>query len=211
MNDMVNMLKNRDYQIPRALVSNYKNINMTDMELILIMCILNEPYNPKAIAKKLDLKLTEVLELINSLSEKGILKIELRKINNIAVEYINLDGMYEKLSLLLMGKNDKESSSNIYDKFETELGRTLSPMEYEIVNGWLKDNPEEIIVLALKEAIYNGVSNFRYIDRIVHDWNKKGLKTKEDVENSRKQFKHETSKKNIELFDYDWLNDEGSN
>ena len=33
----------------------------------------------------------------------------------------------------------------------------------------------------LKEAIYNGISNFRYIDRILYEWNKKGLKNKEDV------------------------------
>ena len=83
-------------------------------------------------------------------------------------------------------------------------------MEYEISSSWLKDNGEELILLALKEAVYNNVSSMRYIDRIINNWNKKGIKTKEDVEKSRKEFK-KGQKENIELFDYDWLNDESNN
>ena len=81
-------------------------------------------------------------------------------------------------------------------------------MEYEIINSW-KDNgyTDELITLALKEATYNGVSSLRYIDKIIYEWGKKGIKTKEDVEKNRKQFKSE-SKEKKELFDYDWLNNE---
>ena len=83
-------------------------------------------------------------------------------------------------------------------------------MEFEIINGWVDNGySEELIKLALKEATYNGVSNLRYIDKIIYEWGKKGIKTKEDVENNRKQFKNNNNKK--ELFDYDWLNDSGNN
>ena len=84
-------------------------------------------------------------------------------------------------------------------------------MEYEIINGWLTTCSEEIIILALKEATYNGVSNFRYIDRIINEWNKKGIKTKEDVEKNKKEFKNKKDNKKQELFDYDWLNDNENN
>ena len=80
-------------------------------------------------------------------------------------------------------------------------------MEYEIINAWLDNSfNEELVILALKEATYNGVSNLRYIDKILYEWEKKGIKTKEDVEKERKKFE---SKKveSKELFDYDWLND----
>ena len=103
-------------------------------------------------------------------------------------------------------KKDTKKETNIFETYETELGRALSPTEYEIINSWLDSGySEELILLALKEAVYNGVSNFRYIDRIIFEWAKKGIKNKDDVEKNRKEFKK--SKENKELFDYDWLND----
>ena len=35
---------------------------------------------------------------------------------------------------------EEEDESNIYSVFESELGRTLSPIEYELINGWLECN-----------------------------------------------------------------------
>ena len=83
-------------------------------------------------------------------------------------------------------------------------------MEYEIINGWLDlDYTEELIICALKEAIYNGTTSLRYIDRILLEWHKKGIKTKEDVEKNKIEFKKKKEKnKSEELFDYDWLNEE---
>ena len=130
----------------------------------------------------------------------------MKKINNIRSEIVNLDSLYEKLAFSL---NDEEvkDDKNLYSIFETEFGRTLSPMEFEIINGWIDNGySEELIKLALKEATYNGVSNLRYIDKIIYEWGKKGIKNKEDVEKNRKQFKN-NSNKNKELFDYDWLNE----
>ena len=145
--------------------------------------------------------------MIALLEEKGILKIELKKVNEIQMEVCNLDNLYEKLALLIMENKEDEKKSTIYDIFETELGRTLSPIEYELVSEWLNNNSEEILKLALKEATYNGVSNFRYIDRIIHEWNKKGIKTREDVIRNNEEFKRKKMSTKQELFDYDWLND----
>ena len=183
------------------------------LNLIIFKYLINENvYNPKQIGNDLDIAFPEVLEIINNLTEKGIMKIELAKINNIRTEVINLDALYEKLAFLII-KDEKEveKPKSLFDTFETELGRTLSPMEYEIINGWLTTCSEEIIILALKEATYNGVSNFRYIDRIINEWNKKGIKTKEDVEKNRLEFKNKKDNKKQELFDYDWLNDNENN
>ena len=82
-------------------------------------------------------------------------------------------------------------------------------MEYEIITGWIDSGyTEELIILALKEATYNGVSNLRYIDKIIYEWGKKGIKTKEDVEKNKKQFKSNSEKK--EMFDYNWLDEESN-
>ena len=209
MNQLVEVLKNNNYQIRKELLFNYKNLNITDSEFIVLIYLINQStdiYNPKQISNDLKLSLNDVLELINSLVEKGIIKIELKKINNIRTEVIDLETLYEKIAFSLEPKEDKKES-NIYSTFETEFGRTLSPMEYEIITGWIDSGyTEELIILALKEATYNGVSNLRYIDKIIYEWGKKGIKTKEDVEKNKKQFKNNSEKK--EIFDYNWLDEE---
>lgn len=215
MEQLIKLLKENNIQISKTLFFNYKKLNITDSELILLIYLLNNTnniYNPKGISEDLSIKLNEVLDGINNLSEKGIISIDIIKKDGVCSEIVNLDLLYEKLAFIIMDNKKEENISNIFDIFESELGRTLSPMEYEIINGW-KDNgnTEEIIVLALKEAIYNGVNNFRYIDKIIYEWNKKGIKTKEDVENNKKNFKSKKLKENKEIFDYDWLNDEDSN
>ena len=84
-------------------------------------------------------------------------------------------------------------------------------MEYQIIGGWVDAGyDEELIKLAVKEAAYNNVRTLRYIETIIVEWGKKGIKTKEDVEKNRKKFKN-NSEKNKELFDYDWLNDAENN
>ncbi len=207
MDKLLNVLKDKDLSIPKILLMNYKKLKLNEAELIiLIFLINNNEYNPKLISDTMDIKMPLLLEMIALLEEKGVLKIELKKVNDIQMEVCNLDSLYEKLALLIM-ENKEDEKNTIYDVFETELGRTLSPIEYELVSEWLNNNSEEILKLALKEATYNGVSNFRYIDRIIHEWNKKGIKTREDVIRNNEEFKRKKSNPKQELFDYDWLNE----
>ena len=207
MDKILNMLKDKDISIPKVLLMNYKKLKLNEAELIILIFLINSSeYNPKLISDTMDIKMPLLLEMIALLEEKGILKIELKKVNEIQMEVCNLDSLYEKLALLIM-ENKEDEKNTIYDVFETELGRTLSPIEYELVSEWLNNNSEEILKLALKEATYNGVSNFRYIDRIIHEWNKKGIKTREDVIRNNEEFKRKKSNPKQELFDYDWLNE----
>ena len=103
-----------------------------------------------------------------------------------------LDLFYNKLLLLLVnGEEKEEKDTGIFETFESEFGRTLSPMEYEYIKAWMEDGfSEEILKEALKEAIYSGVPKLRYIDSIIYDWRKKGYKTVDDVRNN-KQVKKE--------------------
>ena len=72
---------------------------------------------------------------------------------------------------------------------------------------------EELIKEALKEATFNGVSNLRYIDKILYEWEKAGIKTKEDVlkNNKKRKIKNEEdSKKEIDLdiMEWDWFDED---
>ena len=217
MEQILELLKSKDVHFPRVLLTNYKSLNITDLELIVLIYLMNcdsYTYNPKQISEDLNIKINEVLELMNNLTEKGIISIDFVKINKISNEIINLDLLYEKLAFKLLGdsKDTDDKSATFVEKFEKELGRDLLPMELEIIKGWISSNySEEIIMCALKEAIYNGAQNsFRYIDRILFEWNKKGIKNKEDVEKNRLKFKESKNKK-VEYFEWDWLNGKQDN
>lgn len=209
---VLNIIKNGTIIVPRLLINNYRNLKINDFELILLIYLLNEKvlsYNPKKISSDLNVTLEEVLIAMDSLSSNDIIKVDIKKINNIREEVINLDSLYNKLGFLIVNEevSSEVKSSNIYDIFEQEFARTLSPMEYQIINGWLEDKmSEEVIISALKEAIYNGVSNLRYIDKILYEWKKKGLTTKELVEKNKTDFVSKKEEKK-ELFDYNWLDD----
>lgn len=207
-----NLIKSKDIIIPRILFENYKKLGLTEKELIVLIYLLNNVkiFNPKQISNDLNYKINEVMEVMEKLSSKGFFKLEIKKIGNVRNEYINLDGLYNKLVFEVINEEEKEIETTIYDVFEKEFGRTISPMEYEIINAWIENGTEEeTIILALKEAIYNGVSNLRYIDKIISEWTKKGIKTKEDVDNSRKKYKKKVETKvNNEILEYDWLNEE---
>lgn len=206
MNNIVELLKSKNLTFPQILIKEYRNLKLTEQELILLIYFMNHDYqfNPKKISEYLNWTLEEVLETISNITNKNLMKIELKKENNIRKEYINLEGLYQKLAFTLTNKKEEKENNNIFDYFEKEFGRTLSPIEYELINSWVKDNSEEIIKLALKEAVYNGVSNFRYIDKIIHEWSKKGIKSEEDLKKEKINFKN---KKVKETFDYDWLNE----
>ena len=202
---VVDVLKTA-YTIPSVLLKEYKKLNINDNELIVLIYLLNQrdlEFNPAKISKELNNDMNNILNIINELSKKDLLKIDHIVDKNIHKEVINLDSLYNKLAFNILDKKI-ETKNAIYDIFEKEFGRTLSPMEYEIIGAWQKNFTDEIIIEALKEAVYNNVNNLRYIDKILSEWNKKGFKTPKDIEEDRKNFKRKDKK---ELVEYDWLNE----
>lgn len=199
--------------VPRILLNNYKKLNVSDSELIVLIFMINEgmeiEYNPNIFISELNMDKFKVLEMIDSLHKKNIISLVMEKKNNKTMEYISLKPLYDKLlSILLDRKEDnKEVDRNIYSIFERELGRTLSPLEYEKINEWSNDMSSELIIEALKEAVFCGVNNFRYIETILSDWNKKGFKDKNDIIKDKENRKNK-KKDSINVPDIDWLNDE---
>ena len=203
---LLELMKNGSIIVPRALLQNYKKLKLTDKELIVLIYLLGtNEFDPEKISKDLNIKLQDTLKLIDSLTNKDMLKISVKS-GKICEEYIDLDEMYNHLAMSMINDKTETPKTTIYDKFEKEFGRTLSPMEYEIIGAWLDGQySENLIELALKEAIYNGVSNLRYIDKILSEWHKKGIKTENDIKKQREVRSKQQPKK--EVFEYDWLNE----
>lgn len=213
-NKLLELLQEKPIVIPKIIFNKYKKLNITEEELILLIYMINidskVTYNPELFSKELDINKYKVMELINSLFEKQIINIVVEKNKyNKTEEYIVFDLLYNKLIKEIIGVEEKteEIGNDIFTIFEQELGRTISPMEYDMIKTWVTDYNKEIVVEALKEAVYNGVNSFRYIDKILSEWNKKGLKTKDDVIRDKNNYRNK-KKENVEYFEYNWLEDE---
>lgn len=208
---VISILKDKPVVIPRILLNNYKKLNISDSELIIIMVLLSFgdkiTYNPEEFAKEINGDKHQVMNIINNLIHKNIISLEIERVNKKANEYLSLDLLYEKLFNLIIDKGkEKEIDISIFDTFEKELGRTLSPMEYGQIQEWITSgNSEEMITCALREAVLNGVSNLRYIDSILNDWKKKGYKNKNDVLKDREMYRNKKNK--VSVYDTDWLNE----
>ena len=200
----------KNYVINEILIKEIKNLNLSVNELIFLVYFIN------ADSKKLDIQninlhisytQEEILSTINMLVEKKLIDLVSKKDEGAKLaDFISLDGLNEYL-LQIEKQNNTNDKLDIYSVFEKEFGRTISSFEYEIINAWLdKKFSKELILLALKEAVYNGVTNFRYIDKILFEWQKNGIKNKADFDACIKKKKEK--KPSEVLFDYDWLADE---
>lgn len=80
---------------------------------------------------------------------------------------------------------------NLFSVFQKEFARLLTPMECETITQWLDRDryPEELILFALKEAVFAGVINFRYIDRILLEWSRNRVQTPEQAREYTQKFR----------------------
>lgn len=210
--NVIELLKKRNLVVPGVLFFNVGKLGINYDELYFLTYVLNlsnRDFDMVKIGKEINIKPKDVLKLVNDLSEKNLLKLDVVKKGLDVSEYINLDGLYHKLAFLSMEKEEvKEVKATLYDEFEKEFKRPLTPREFQIINAWKEVGyMDETILLALKEASYNEVFSVAYIDKILNNWDKKGIRTKEDVEKNREEY----AKKKEEVIsieeDYDWLNE----
>lgn len=199
------------YSVPKYVLTYSKDLGLDINALILLIYFINGKnkaiFDYKKIISDLKFSEKEILDAISLLKDKKILSIEMVK-NDFGVleEKINISSFYDIVfAKILDEKEEDQDKKDLYGIFEKEFGRTLSPMEYEIINSWLEQGlASDLILSALKEAVFNGVNNLRYIDKILYEWNKKGIKTVNDiVKNERKK----EEEKPEECYEYDWLNE----
>lgn len=218
----IDVFKSGNIVIPIYFLKQYKKFNLTMDEFVFLMYLYylgnNSLFNPSKYQEELNLDSSKVMEYIDTLVEKKLMQVEVVKNEKeLMEEVIVLDGFYRKISLLMVEDGNQKSASyqsNIFETVEKEFGRTLSPIEYEIIKAWLDNDMEEALIKeAIKEATFSGVSNLRYIDKILYEWGKTGIKTVKDVENQRKkraQRREEETDSNIDLdiVDWDWFDDD---
>lgn len=150
-----------------------------------------------------------VFNCLKSLIEKGLIEKKETFINGVKFcEYQSkflmgvvkiFDGGSQKIRPNNINNNIdyiNNNNNNIYDFLQKELGRTLSSTEIEKVKEW-EDN--ELTRYAVKVSILNGAYTINYIDTIIYNWQKLGIKS---VSQAQEETKRHRDKKISKKTDY---------
>ena len=220
---LIEIFKQGNMVIPLYLLQHFKDLKLKLEEFIFLMYLYNLGdnfvFDPTKFGNDLNMSLVEVMSFIESLTDKKFIRVESKKNDKgIMEEFIIMDDFYSKLTMITIDEVNKEtndaSKSDIFEVIQKEFGRTISPIEYEIIKAWIESGiNENVIKEAVKEATFNGVSNLRYIDKILYEWGKLGVKTVEDVEKNRMK-RNNTNKNQVneevdmDVIEWNWFDDD---
>lgn len=195
--------------LPTLLLKHYRKLNLSNDELVLILQLKSNMDNgehfpnTELIAKNMNMTERNVFKAIHQLIQKKVLSIETTKDEKgMTQDAYSLNMLWEKLIVLMkqeqtekVSEEEKNEEKSLYSIFEAEFGRPLSPIEMETLIMWIEVDRYsiELIQLALREAVLSQVYNFKYIDRILLNWEKKNIRTKEQVEKESKSFREYSS------------------
>lgn len=194
--------------IPNLLLQHYKQIGMNEIECMLIIQIysfiskgIHFP-TPDQLSERMTLSSEDCMQLVRTLIQKDVLLIEEHK--EPYSESYSLSPLWKKLSTFIVNSEKKIEATiaeeNLYTLFENEFARPLSPIECETLAMWIDEDKHsaELIKAALKESVLSGKLNFRYIDRILFEWKKNGIKTVEEAHTYGERFRRQPQRQNQE-------------
>ncbi|WP_373471132.1 DnaD domain-containing protein [Carnobacterium alterfunditum] len=199
-------LKAGDTTVSNILLTHYREVGLTSEHLILVLQLKsfidvgNDFPDTEIISKRMQISSAEVFQLIHDLINKKLIIIETVKNDDGKTrDSYRLDLLWDKLGLVISQQENQQrfekqhlSEQELFQLFEAEFGRPLSPIEMQTIGMWLDDDHYaiELIELALREAVLNQVYNLKYVDRILLNWERKNIRTKDQVDkeaNRRRQ------------------------
>ncbi|NSX75386.1 DnaD domain-containing protein [Streptococcus pyogenes] len=93
---------------------------------------------------------------------------------------------------MMKKKGEPVDKKELFDNFQNNWMRLLSPFEIEDINKWIDEEkmPVEVVNEALKSTILYNAPNLRYLNRVLNNWKRQGIDTVEKVEFARLQFEN---------------------
>ncbi|ALX47935.1 DnaD domain-containing protein [Lentibacillus amyloliquefaciens] len=211
-------------QVPVRLLDKYTTLGLNEQEVMVILQLLrflqenNDFPTPNDLANHLTISEKDCANILRKLIQKNFLSIEqLENEENRITEKYSLNPLWKKLFTEETEEQTQEDGT-IFILFEQEFGRPLSPFEIEMINSWLDEDKIEpsLIKAGLRESVLMGKLNFKYIDRILREWQKKGIHSVEQARKASKAFhenqsakQHESGgqKRDTSIY-YNWLEEE---
>jgi DNA replication protein len=201
--------------VPYALLKGYKQLKLSELDVMIILQLMafkDREHQFFPTLDELQARLTapsnQVIPAIQRLIKAQFISIDeaVDPQSGMQYEKYNLQQLYIKLAELVLDEpmttskqhpltpklaETEDVGKDLYSIIEREFGRPLTPMEFETISGWIdKDRyHEEVILAALKEAVFAGKLNFRYIDRILLDWSRHQITSAEMAKTYSQQFR----------------------
>lgn len=204
--------------VPHLLLQSYTKLGLNEHDLVVLLVIHHfihrgkEFPQPVEIASYLTITEDECVQILRKLLDKKVLEIkELQTTNGKLSEAFSLEPLWQQI--FAAQETEHAQEGKIFSLFEQEFGRPLSPFEIETINVWLDEDKMKpaLIQAALREAVLMGKLNFKYIDRILREWKRKGIKTVEQVKQNAERVRREPIQKTYEVEKrdtsvyYNWL------
>ena len=183
--------------LPAALLFNYHKIFQSADDFLVWQFLYFQNTNakeeiaPSEIAESIGKTITEVNRSISRLMESQLLSFE---VNHDSGMTFDVSPAFQQLDRILDEKLEEPLSNTnaleaLVDDFQKELGRFLSPFELEDLEKTVKedDTDPSLIREALREAVFNNKTSWKYINAILRNWRRDGITTVRQVEERRRQ------------------------
>ena len=182
--------------IPAALLFHYKELFSSADDFLIWQFFFYqntshlESLAPSEVAQATGKTVAQVNQAIENLQESGLLEFKTISIAGEIEMIFDALPALEKLDVLLEPKQPVEmvrtenDLKTLVGDFERELGRFLSPFEIEDLQKTVEDDKTsvDLVRAALKEAVFNNKTNWKYIQAILRNWRHKGITTVAQVE-----------------------------
>lgn len=190
--------------VPYTLLRTYAKHGLDEIDVIVLLEVIGYVERERnrfptfdQLADRMTVDVPEVARRLQKLVKQQWLVMESvtdadgmqSDVYSVAAVYAKLAGQAVALKTVVKPKEVR----GLYPLFEAEFARPLSPMEIETIDGWETQDryPRELILHALKEAVFAGKLHFRYIDRILLDWQNNKIKTVDQAKAHSQQFRAE--------------------
>ncbi len=112
---------------------------------------------------------------------------------------ININNLDNSTKLNNLDNKEELIFSNIFSTIEKNFGRTIAPLECDVIKSWVDNNiSEELIVYAIQIAVCNNACSIKYVDTILYSWKRKNILTLEQAKKENDNFKNKKEVKNDE-------------
>ena len=196
--------KSGNLVLPSALLFHYKDIfKRADDFLIWQFIYLQnttkmDDLAPSQIASALNKTVAEVNRLISDLTAQGLLDMKTIELGSEIEVIFDASPVLALLDKLVSEpkqvpeKQDVNPVKELVEDFERELGRMLSPFELEDLQKTIREDKTDpdLVRAALREAVFNGKTNWNYINAILRNWRREGITTMRQVEERRKEYEN---------------------
>ena len=167
-----------------------------------------EEISPVQIAESIGKSVAEVNRSMSNLTEKGLLQYKTIALNGEIEAVFDALPALERLDEIVENHSSVAQAvsqnvlKDLVETFQQELGRLLTPFEIEDLTKTIQDDKTspELVTAALREAVFNGKANWKYIQAILRNWRREGIITVAQVEAKREE-REATNPQNITVSD----------